>query len=126
MHSKDPLFVIGAFENPHFCPFPTHIQPVLARQEGNKFRRIFIEPSAGGFDVHSVHHQAEDLEEILKYSNFIKCEPIPTQLGDQYVYLGKNQIFATRHRTQLLFRLMPHLFSKRAKLAIRTMLNSLN
>ncbi len=119
----DCLWVIGAFDHPDLTPYPTHVRPILAKRRGDRFARVFSQiGSPRPYDKHSPL-EFLNLKDILPYSNFIRCEPVKFEGGDQIIYLGNNKIISESKIFKIYLKVTPFVFLYRFRLAILTLLN---
>lgn len=118
------LVVIGAFECPERSPFPSHLPPIIAENGCRGFRRIFYNAEFKAVEVPGSSDWKDDPREILKPISAVRTDPISYQDGDQVVYLGKGKILVTSSILLIFCSLVPHILSRRWRLALRTLVNS--
>ncbi len=117
------LVVIGAFECAKKAPFPSHVPPILAEQSTLGFRRVFYDASLNPLETTSDAGWEQQSQTLLKHISVIRTKPKPYVPGDQIVYLGGDNLIVDSRKIRISFLLLPHVFSRRLFIALRTLGN---
>ena len=125
MQTKRPMYVVGCCENPRSDIFPTHHRPIVVEEQNGLFRRLFCYHGQRIIWAALPNSDFVEHQTILRFSDFVKIEPMPFKPNDQTIFLGGSQVFVGSKLT-VVMKVIPWCFGHRRKFAWQTILNALS
>jgi hypothetical protein len=129
--SAREFYIVGAFESPRLCYFPTHLQPIIVEKKPSGFQRwSYSIEKPYSIKLHATVGLVRPIGELFPIKSFIFLDlPVRLHRKTQLIALSQSSFIVSRSRMIIVLKLIVAILARFpdmyfAKRACKTIYNS--